>query len=198
MLKNFAKDEAVTLNAFEPKMYVGADDSALNIKNAIFYTDLTGDTIATSAYKLKPGATEKNYYPVDKLFLGFVDNSQATPIFNRPASNIVYEASGLFEGLDKLIQMELEIQDLSELDHLILAGDRVAVVTSYAFSVYNGIYTVVAAEYGQDQAAFFMKLKLMRTFIDLTWTEELQQLKNQEDFKYPFAPPVQKSLLYSV
>ena len=197
-LKDLTDDNAITLNTQEAHLQIGLNESVNNIKNQVFYTNLQTGLITTTAYGLKPGSDQPLFYPIDRLFMSAIKNSQVTPLFNRPSENISYEVLNLFKGLDQLITIEAEISNVHQLQHLILAGDSITVITSYPYSVYNGNYTITDVEYGQDQTAFFMKVKLSRTAIDTTWTDELTEQKENDDFKFPFAPELRKNLLYTV
>ena len=169
-----------------------------NIKNIAYYTDFSNGILDTAGYVHRPALKDKAYFPIDKGFINFIDSTQAIPVYNRPSSNISYETKRYFDGYENLITIKASVSDIGNLNHLVLAGDQVTVLTPYPYSVYNGNYVIAEIEYGQDQASPFMSLTLIRSNLDLKWVEKLQDNKDSEKFKLPFAPNFQKNLVYTI
>lgn len=195
-LKTLLDDNYISLNTKDLKFKLGGKGSNKNIKNILYSFDTTKGILNKNGYVVKPGALRSEYYPISKTFMNFMKSTQTVLISNRPQSNIAFEAINTFGSPENLIAMQATINDISKLQSLVVAGDRIVVITANPYSIYNGIYTIAAVEYGQDQAAPFMTLTLIRATVDMSWAEGIKSNKGQKDWKYTYMPSIQKSNFY--
>lgn len=198
-LKNYIDErDYVDLTVSEYNFKLGAKDTAFNLQNAVYYTNYEAGLTETSGYLFKPALSNKQYFPVNKFFTTFSKATQTVATSNRPANNIIYESRDYFDSFENLITIKVKVTDIMSLNNLILAGDFATVLTTYPFSVYNGNYLISEVEYGQEEAITFMELTLIRPTVDFTWQDILTNNKESSEFKFKFAPTLQKSSLYSV
>lgn len=198
-LKNYIdKKNCIHLTAGPHKFRIGGKQHVKNIKPSIFYTNFENGTNTTTGLTFKPALKKKFYYPVDLMSYTMTKASRSFAAVNRPESTFSYEAKNYVYDSNDLISIDVTIPIFSNLHELILAGDTVTVITKYPYSPYNGNYVVAMVEYGMEQTSPFLKLKLIRPNLDLTWTEGLKKSKDSEDFSFPFAPAFNKNLYYSI
>lgn len=198
-LKNFIdEDKATTLTTVKWKMHIGGKDTTFNIKNSIYFSDFENGTVSTSLTTFKPALKNQAYFPIDTFFMETAESTQAIATYNRPSTTIAFESKNYFDSFENLITLDAEITNIQNLNELVLAGDTITVLTPYPYSIYNGNYTVAAVEYGQETSTNFMKLKLIRANVDMTWIDSLTTDKSSEDFKFPFAPSINKNMYYSI
>lgn len=188
----------IDVKATEFEFTLGGANSVFNIKTAAYYTSYNNGLINTVGYILKPATDEKTYYPINKVFLETTNANQTVSVFNRPVSNLCYEAKNYFEPFENLIAIRLKLADCGKLQKLYVAGELATVILPYAYSVYNGNYIISEIEYGQKGTNSFVELVLIRPNIDLKWAEKLNANKDSENFKLPVAIEPNKSLLYSI
>lgn len=198
-LKSYLDDKSyTTLDAAEYKFNLGYKGTAFNLQNAVYYTSYENNLVTTNGYVFKPALNNVQYFPVDKFFTSFSKATQAVASYNRPSNNIVYESRNYFNSFENLITIHLKVTDIDKLEDLVLAGDLATVITAYPYSVYNGNYLVAEVEYGQDVVATFMELTLIRPTVDFTWQDLLTNNKESDEFKFKFAPNLQRNSLYSI
>lgn len=198
-LKNYTdRKKSVTLSAVKYKFHIGGKESTFSIKNSLYFTDFENNSTTTSVITYKPALKNKAYFPLDAFFMETAESTQAAATYNRPTSTIAFEAKNYFRSFEDLITVDIEIANIQNLKELILAGDNVTVITAYPYSVYNGNYIVSAVEYGLENNTNFMKLQLLRPTVDMTWAEGLVSDKSSQDFKYPYAPSINKFLYYNI
>lgn len=198
-LKNYLDEkDYISLTAAEYNFKLGSKNTAFNVQNAVYYTNYEAGLTDTSGYLFKPALSNRQYFPINKLFTTFSKATQTVSTANRPANNIIYESRDYFDGFENLITIKVRVTDIMNLNHLILAGEFATVMTTYPFSVYNGNYLISDVEYGQEEAVTFMELTLIRPTIDFTWQDMLTNNKDSSEFKFGFAPTLQKASLYSI
>jgi len=195
-LKTLLDDNYISLSTNDLKFKLGGKGSNKNIKNILYSFDTTKGVLNKNGYVVKPGTMQSEYYPISKTFMNFMKSTQTVLVSNRPQSNIAFEAINTFDSPEKLIMMQATINDISKLQSLVVAGDRIVVITANPYSIYNGIYTIATVEYGQDTAAPFMTLTLIRATVDMSWAEGIKTNKGQKDWKYSYMPNIQKSNFY--
>ena len=188
----------IDVKATEFELTLGGENSVFNIKTAAYYTSYNNGLINTVGYVLKPATDEKTYYPIDRIFLETTNANQTVSVFNRPVSNLCYEAKNYFEPFENLIAIRVKLADCGKLQKLYVAGELATIVLPYTYSVYNGNYIISEIEYGQKGTNHFVEMVLIRPNIDLKWAEKLNANKDSEDFKLPLAIEPNKSLLYSI
>lgn len=188
----------IDVKATEFEFTLGGANSVFNIKTAAYYTSYNNGLINTVGYVLKPATDEKTYYPIDRIFLETTNANQTVSVFNRPVSNLCYEAKNYFEPFENLIAIKVKLADCGKLQKLYVAGELATIVLPYTYSVYNGNYIISEIEYGQKGTNSFVEMVLIRPNIDLKWAEKLNANKDSEDFKLPLAIEPNKSLLYSI
>lgn len=198
-LKNYLDEtNYVNLTAANYSFHLGAKNSAFNLQNAVYYTSYENGLTTTNGYLFKPALSNKQYFPINRFFTTFSKATQAVATYNRPSSNIVYESRDYFDSFENLITIQVKITSITALQYLVLAGDFATVLTTYPYSIYNGNYLIAAVEYGQEETTTFMELTLIRPTVDMTWQDLLTSNKDSDEFKFPFAPTLQKSMLYSI
>lgn len=199
LIPNYVDDKNyIELNATDYDFDLGGEGSIFNIKTAAYYTSYNNGLINTVGYILKPATSEKTYYPINKIFLETTNANQTVSVFNRPVSNLCYEAKNYFEPFEKLITIKVKLADCNRLQKLYVAGEIATIITPYAYSIYNGNYIIAEIEYGQKGTNSFVEMVLIRPNVDLKWAEKLNANKDSEDFKLPVAMEPMKSLLYSI
>lgn len=198
VLENYVDKDYAEVTASEYKLKVGSGDTAFNLRNATYYTDFSFAVTSTTGYVFKPALKGKQFFPIDKFFTTFSKATQAVGVYNRPSNNIVYESRDYFDSFEKLITIKVKIAEITRLQSLVVAGDLATVVTTYPYSVYNGNYLIAEIEYGRDNQNTFMELTLIRPTLDFNWQENLTKNKESDDFKFTYAPTIQKSSLYSI
>lgn len=209
------KEDCLTLHTDKSKIVTGGFGSVRNLKNIVYFSEFGGKSVTSTGYAIKPASTEKSVYPISKIFMGMLKGTHVDSIINRPTSSAAYEAANFYPSPENLITIKAIIKDPEVVDRLILAGDVMTVVTSYPFSWYNGNYIVAEVEYGYDPGdkpgdevdtgeekkeseGNAINLTLIRPTLDPQWSEKLDDLKDSDEFAFPFAPPVSKSSLYSI
>lgn len=198
-LKNYLDEkDYINLTAADYSFKLGSKNTAFNIQNAVYYTNYELGLTDTSGYLFKPALSNRQYFPINKLFTTFSKATQTVSTSNRPADNIIYESRDYFDSFENLITIKVRVTDIMNLNHLILAGEFATVMTTYPFSIYNGNYLISDVEYGQEEAVTFMELTLIRPTVDFTWQDMLTNNKDSSEFKFGFAPTLQKASLYSI
>ena len=180
------------------KFRIGGKQYVKNIKPSVYYTNFENGTNMTTGFTFKPALKKKFYYPIDLMNYTMTKTSRSFAAVNRPESTFAYEAKNYVYDANDLISIEATITVFNDLHELILAGDVVTVLTKYPYSPYNGNYVVEMVEYGMEQTSPFLKLRLIRPNLDLTWVDGLKKSKDSQDFSFPFAPAFNKSLYYSI
>lgn len=193
------KSGYISLTADEFELNVGKGiNNLINIKNAVYYTNYNNGLVSTSGYIFKPAQNSKQYYPISKIFNTYSTASSSISAFNRPADTVIYETQNMFDIFEDIISIKAKISDISTLEHLIVAGDTVTYILPYPFSIYNGNYILASIEYGQDKNSTFAEVLLIRDTVDFAWQDALVKAKDSEDFKFQYAPTIQKNTLYNI
>lgn len=200
LVQNYVDENGYTeliADNFELNVGKGVND-LINIKNAVYYTNYNNGLVSTNGYIFKPAQNSKQYYPISKIFNTFSNASASISVFNRPADTVIYETQNMFDIFEDMISIKATISDISSFDHLVLAGDTVTFLFPYPFSIYNGNYILASIEYGQEKASTFAEVLLIKDTLDFNWQDMLVKVKDNEDFKFPYAPTIQKSTVYSI
>lgn len=188
----------IELPATNWKFTIGKNNSIFNLKTAAYYSDSYVGSNNTTKYTFKPATDKKTYYPIDNIFMNFIDEKQCVQVYNRSSSEICYEAKNYFSSFEDLCTVKVTLSNAEKLNKLYTAGETVTFISPYPYSIYNGNYLIAEIEYGQKESIAFVEMVLIRPQIDPVWAEKMTINKNSQDFKFPLAPELDKSLLYSL
>lgn len=199
VIENYVDSEDYdTVEAANFELSIGANNSFRNLKNTVYYTNFQAGIINTTGYTFKPALQEKSYFPVDKVFSTYLTSNQTVASYNRPSSGFCYEALNYFHGASDLIKVKIELQTIKTAKRLITVGQFATLVLPYTYSIYNGNYLVSEIEYLAKEQATTATIVLIRPVVDLNWSKDLSKYKDSSDFKYPVAPEIKASQLYSI
>lgn len=196
LLSNLTEKESAILNAIEAHMSVGSNNSFKGLRPVAYRSSITSGSLDTGKIIFAPAGEGKNYYPISKDFIDYTESTDSITFKNRPDSNISFEAKNSFDLMENLIQFNLEISSISGMYNLIQAGDTITLL-SHPYSAYNGNYIVSKVEYGTEAQSNFMKLQVIRPFLDISWPEKMDKSKNSENFDIGFTPTVHYTEIYN-
>lgn len=200
-IKSYVEDpDAENFSTPDFEMYLGNDRVLKGIKPETFFTRFDSDVSSTAGYSFLPiqKESEKSVFPISKMFVNGVNTTDAKTFFNRPAKNVIAESRNTFESFEDLIKFKIKLTSLGPMKKLLLAGDKVCIVTPYPYSAFNGDYLISAITYGAEKAAAFCELEVIRPNLDPSWSEKLEEQKDSEDFGFAYAPELNTSTLFSV
>ena len=81
----------------------------------------------------------------------------------------------MFESSEDFVRIRAEVKDLTEINELVLAGDKVVITTPYPYSVYNGIYAIEDITYVSKSNLTSMIITCIRPNIDLSWSDNIKK-----------------------
>ena len=146
------------------------------LKPSAYYSPFDSDMNITSAYDFNPSKGGKDYFPVSKNFLNMIETTDAQVFINRPKGNILFETRSHFKSFEDLIKFKIKITDLSTLNHLIVAGDKIMLCTANAHSGFNGAYLVSEIAYGKDKSIPFCEMTVIRPNLDLNFEPSIPKM----------------------
>ena len=199
LVNNLLQEDYSTLSSRKFKFSIGADKKYKNIKTVAYYTSFNNSN-RTTVEKLSflPATSKPKYYPLSKMVFDSLDATQSISLCNRPQKNIIFEAQNHFDSFEDLIRVNITIENLGQFKDLLIAGQKVFILSPYAYSMYNGEYLVSSIEYFSKSGIGMANIECVRPFLDETFIERLNDFKESDKFKIPFAPQVPLDLLYKV
>lgn len=177
---------------------LGGEDGWKHIKPVMYYSrfDLP-NSVASTEISYQPVTDKETFYPLDNMVFTQIRSTESGSIFNKANSTVLYEAKNMFESSEDFVRIRAEVKDLTEINELVLAGDKVVITTPYPYSVYNGIYAIEDITYVSKSNLTSMIITCIRPNIDLSWSDTLGDLKDSEEFQFKYAPTPNRSLFYS-
>ena len=178
-------------------MLLGENDKWKHIKPVMYYSrfDLP-NTSSSTEISYKPVTDKETFYPLDDATFTQIKGTESDSISNTANSTVLYEAKNCFDSSEDFVKIKVEVKDLTDINTLVVAGDKVVITTPYPYSVYNGVYVVEDITYVTKSNLTSMLVTCIRPNIDLSWSETLGDLKDSEEFKFMFAPIPNRNIFY--
>ena len=199
LVNSLLQENYSTLTSKKFKFQIGTDKKYKNIKTVAYYTSFNNSN-RTTVEKLSflPATSKPRYYPLSKMVFDSIDATQSIALCNRPQKNIIFEAQNDFDSFEDLIRVNVTIENMGQFKDLLIAGQKIFLLTPYPYSLYNGEYVVSSIEYFSKSGIGMAQIECARPYLDETFIEKLADFKDSDQFQLPFAPQIPRDLLYKV